>query len=187
MTSEEEVDYIRKDSIQELRESKTYLDSMDRKANKFGLSELFLGYTLKRSYTGYSYKFRFNPLQFNPVQGLHLGLKTDISYGKRENPLRWNVNGGLSYGFADKAIRYIAGGTLRLNRKDRSRFLVEFGDQVLNQNERSPDGQLLNSLWSLIYKDNFLKLYQKKYAFVEYRTELKNGTFHECKGRICPS
>ena len=181
LTSEEQVDYIRKDSIQVIRESKVYLDSMDRKSNKFGVGELFLGYTLKRSYTGYTYKFRLNPVQFNPVQGLHLGLKTDISYGKRENPLRWNVNAGLSYGFADKAIRYIAGGNLRLNRKDRSRFLVEFGDQVLNQNERSPDGELLNSYWSLKFKNNFIKLYQKKYAFVEYRTELKNGLFTNTK------
>src|SRR5690606_21053782 len=50
LTEEERIDYIRKDSLQRRRESKEYLDSVDRKANRFNPQGFLLG--------GYTYRNR---------------------------------------------------------------------------------------------------------------------------------
>jgi len=49
LTTEEENNYIRKDSIQTVRKSQVYLDSIDAKGNKFKLLKIITGYTYKNS------------------------------------------------------------------------------------------------------------------------------------------
>ena len=50
LTKEESVDYIKKDSVYEIRNSKKYLDSIDRKNNKFKILDLIEGYQYANSY-----------------------------------------------------------------------------------------------------------------------------------------
>ena len=49
LTEEENNDYLRKDSIQTLRKSKPYLDSIDRKNNKFKILKVLNGYSYQNS------------------------------------------------------------------------------------------------------------------------------------------
>ena len=47
LTVEEKTDYQKKDSLSIIRTSKPYLDSIDRKHNKFKASDIIKGYTFK--------------------------------------------------------------------------------------------------------------------------------------------
>src|SRR5690606_33461567 len=89
LTDEERVDYIRKDSLQRRRESKAYLNSFDRKANRFKPQGFLLG--------GYTYRNRaerwrisFDGLAtsvlYNPVEGL--ALNYGARYVKRVDTIR---------------------------------------------------------------------------------------------------
>ena len=49
LTAEENTDYIKKDSIYIVRNSKTYLDSIDKKNNKFKIIAIIRGYNYKNS------------------------------------------------------------------------------------------------------------------------------------------
>ena len=48
LTKEEQVDYVVKDSLQEVHKSKKYLDSLDHESNKFRPMDLFAGYATQR-------------------------------------------------------------------------------------------------------------------------------------------
>ena len=50
LTDAEVKDYIKKDSIQLVRESQPYLDSVDQAENKFKLGDILGGYTYKNSF-----------------------------------------------------------------------------------------------------------------------------------------
>lgn len=50
LTVEEQKDYIKKDSLQRLWNTKSYMDSVDRKQNKFSILKLFIGYTYENSF-----------------------------------------------------------------------------------------------------------------------------------------
>ena len=71
LTAEESIDYIKKDSIYLIRSSKTYLDSIDNKNNKFKISSLLFGYNYKNSFKKMSFNyaglFDLSSLSFNTV------------------------------------------------------------------------------------------------------------------------
>ncbi len=58
LTEEEEItNYTRKDSIQNVRESKVYMDSIDAKGNKFKIHKILTGYNYKNSYEKWSFNY----------------------------------------------------------------------------------------------------------------------------------
>src|SRR5436190_8394244 len=69
LTEEENKDYIKKDSIHTLHNSKTYLDSIDRKDNKFKFFDIIAGYSHKNSYKKEAFNYdgilNISSLNFN--------------------------------------------------------------------------------------------------------------------------
>jgi hypothetical protein len=57
-------DYHKKDSIYVVHNSKAYLDSVDRKENKFKIQDVILGYNYQNSYGKFYYSWS------NPLLGL---------------------------------------------------------------------------------------------------------------------
>ena len=77
LTTEELKDYIRRDSLETLRSSKTYLDSIDTENNKFKIINLLTGYSFKNSFKKRSFRIS-GPLEgvhFNTVQGYNVFLQ----------------------------------------------------------------------------------------------------------------
>jgi Family of unknown function (DUF5686) len=71
LTPIEQRDYVRKDSLRQIWDSKPYKDSIDRKNNKFSPFDLLTGYSWNNSWKRLSIDWppAFNWLQFNTVQG----------------------------------------------------------------------------------------------------------------------
>jgi len=76
LTEEETTNYVKKDSIQTIRKSQVYLDSIDAKGNKFKLFKIITGYTYKNSFKNWNFNYQgltnLTSFSFNTVQGYNL-------------------------------------------------------------------------------------------------------------------
>ncbi len=179
LTEEELKDYTKKDSIQTLRKSKPYLDSLDSKKNAFKLQKLLTGYSYRNSFENWrlSYAGILKLVEFNTVQGWNIA--TNLSYVKREESTRKYSAAGanFNYGFSEKKFRATAYFTTRLNEVYNSNFTLNGGSQVAQFNASQPISNFINTIASLGFKNNFMKLYEKNFIRMAYSQEATNGLF----------
>ena len=177
LTTEENTDYIKKDSIQTLRKSKTYLDSIDKKENKFHIQQVLSGYIYKNSYknTTINYNGPLTSLRFNTVQGYN--LSAGLSYTKRNLDNRTYTNFGtkFNYGFAETKLRAIADFSKKFNNHNNAFLAISAGSQVTQFNEKKPISDIVNSISTLFFKDNYMKLFDKNFVKINYSQEVVNG------------
>ncbi len=177
LTVDEEDDYRKKDSLQMIRESKHYLDSIDKRVNKFSVQNFFLlGYTYQRSYNKMTYSIKpiFNTIAYNTVEGWNVALNTD--YTKYfENKKRIDADGEVRYGLSNKHWNANASFRYLFNRFNESSIKVQGGTTVIQLNSENPISPLVNSLYTLWGEKNYMKLYEKQFGKVEYGKEWFNG------------
>ena len=181
LTEEEITNYTRKDSIQNVRESKVYLDSIDAKGNKFKIYKIITGYTYKSSFE----KWRFNydgilnigSLGFNTVQGWN--LDSGISYTTRndETGKFSSISSTFNYGLSEDRLRVIGTVYHRFNNRNNAYLSLSGGSSINQFNPNDPIMKVVNSLSSLYFKNNFMKLYNKEFAEIEGGKEISNGIF----------
>ncbi len=176
LTSEERTDYTKKDSIQILQESKPYLDSIDRGNNKFKLGDI-LGYTYQNSHKDYRVGFDIPLLgtQFNTVQGYN--TKANIFFSKNYDDFNrfFRANATLQYGFSDKRLRATGSLLYKFNSISNSFLMLSGGVSTEQFNPAEPISPLINSVSTLFFEDNYMKLYEKSYVALNYSEELFNG------------
>lgn len=181
LTDEEIGDYKRKDSIQTIRKSQVYLDSLDAKGNKFKIQKLLTGYTYRDTFhkTSYAYKgvLDLTSLGFNTVQGWN--LDSGFSYLKRneENGKYTSINSTFNYGFAEDRLRINAMVYHRFNTTNYNAISVSGGSSINQFNASNPITNLVNSVSTLFFKDNYAKYYNKEYAKIGYSQNVLNGIF----------
>ncbi|MFT5384413.1 MAG: hypothetical protein ACI8X3_001830 [Saprospiraceae bacterium] len=181
LTIEESDDYVKKDSLQEIWESKEYRDSMDRKNNKFNVMNLFFGYQYNKSFKKayFSIGSPLSTIQFNPIQGWYGNV--DILFRKvyDEHNTKWlRVNPQIQYGLSDKKWR--AGVQVEYNFSSETFSRLSFSggiDMVTQFNDNEPISPFLNTYYSLLGKKNYMRVYEKDYFNLRYRRELTNGLF----------
>lgn len=180
LTEEEATDYHRRDSIRIVRESKTYLDSVDQEKNKFEVGDLLFGYTWRNSWKrkSFTYEMPLATVQFNAVQGLALDL--DFSFEKDFDKLgnkNIDIGGKLNYGFAEEKFRASGKLTYNYDPKFNSRIRFTGGQELKQFNEAEPISTMLNTQWSLFSHQHNIRLYDKKYFKVDWGREIKNGIY----------
>ena len=177
LTTEESTDYIKKDSIQTLRKSKTYLDSIDKKGNKFSFSDILMGYTYKNSYqnTTINYSAPLTSLRFNTVQGYN--FSAGLSYAKRNPDDRTYTNFGIkfNYGLAETKLRMLADFSKKFNNHNNAFLTVAAGSEATQFNEKRPISTIVNTISTLFFKDNYMKLFDKNFVKLSYSQEVVNG------------
>lgn len=171
----EQEDYKKKDSLETVRESKSYQDSLDKISNRFKWNALLLGYTYRNSYKKYSLGFSspLNEVSFNTVEGLVLNLSLNYQKDFEENK-NLSISPTFRYGFSSQtfytklAIAYLK------DPKYFERWKVEGGRFVEQFN---PDAivPVINTSTTLYQKLNFMKLYEKTYGKVSYSREIATG------------
>lgn len=178
LTVEEEKDYYKKDSIRIVRESKPYMDSMDRKDNTFEWGDLLFGYTWQNSWKRRSYSFDspINTVQFNTVQGFSIrpGIGFTQFFDKERNK-RLSLNGHVSYGFSEKELRAAGSFSYRFNPRNFANIRIWGGRDLFQFNELEPISTLLNTSFSLFGRYNYARFFDKKYIKGQYQQEVANG------------
>lgn len=177
LTLEENEDYIKRDSIKEIRKSKKYLDSVDVAKNKFSVGDILGGYTYKNSYKKWQVDVSspLRSIRFNTVQGWNSSVNVDFTKFDRPFVRKWNVGANFNYGLSDKKLRPTVNGYYIFNYF--SRPILSFSGGITTQqfNNREPITPLFNTISSLFWERNYLKIYEKTFARASYSNEVFNG------------
>ncbi|RXG32253.1 DUF5686 and carboxypeptidase regulatory-like domain-containing protein [Leeuwenhoekiella marinoflava] len=177
LTLEERSDYVVKDSLQEIRDSKPYKDSIDGVNNKFSLADPLLGYTYNNTYERWrvGYKGPLPELRFNTVQGFN--AKAGLFYNTWTEDYKQATYANLdaNYGIDDDRLRFTGSLTKRFNRSSNRTMGLLGGTKVQQFNAREPISTLINSVATLFWERNYMKVYELDYARLFYSEELFNG------------
>ena len=176
LTLEERNDYVTKDSIQIVRESKPYLDSVDHAKNKFKIKNI-LGYTYQNSHKNYRLGYSIPPTstQFNTVQGFTIGGNVFYTKGYDDYKRYLRINTDIQYGISDDRLRASGGATYKFNSITNSYLTLYGGVTTVQFNPSNPISPLVNGVSSLFFEDNYMKIYDKSYLTINYSEELFNG------------
>jgi len=177
LSEEESADYTKKDLLQTKKKSKPYLDSIDKKKNRFHMSDVIFGYNYTNSFKKWSlnYEAPIRNLSFNTVQGWKAQI--GFSYLERDEEKRTytSLSTRFDYGFSENKLRSTLRYTRKFNNKDNS-TLTLFGGSSVNQfNAGNPISDNVNSTATLFFKNNFMKLYEKNFAAATFSREVTNG------------
>ncbi len=179
LSNEEATDYLKKDILQTKKKSQKYLDSIDNKRNEFGFMDILSGYSYSNSFKKWSINYD-GPLMstsFNTVQGWR--VNAGLSYTKRDEEKRTftRIGSRFDYGFSEEKLRATASFTHKFNNKDNSLLSVNGGSSVSQFNGNNPISNVVNSVSTLFFKNNFMKLYEKNFASVNFGREVVNGLY----------
>ena len=165
LTNEEKTDYQKKEKLAAKRESKPYLDSLDKANNKVTPVGLLLtGTNVLNRYKREFYHFDplINALQYNTVEGLV------INYGayfrKRYDTVTSKAIGfgaNVRYGFSNHLFNGNVTADLPVNTFTLS---LKAGSDIADLNYKQPISPFVNSLYTLFERQNYEKLYQKQFA-----------------------
>lgn len=179
LTQEETGDYTVKDSLQIIRKSQKYLDSVDTVKNKFTLGSLFFGYTYNNTFKEKYYTFS-TPVSntfFNTVQGWHGGFAFDYLKLSEEKGTRFNFDTGFDYGLSEKRFRPYTSISYRFNNFKRPYLQFSAGSKVTQFNANEPITQIGNTIASLFFENNLAKFYERNFSELFYSQELTNGLY----------
>ena len=177
LTNEEATDYLKKDALQTKKKSEKYLDSIDNKRNKFSFSNLISGYSYRNSFKKWSLNYD-GPLlstSFNTVQGWK--TQVGLSYLKRDEDKRTYTRIGtrFDYGFSENKLRVTANYSRRFSTTNNAFLSVNGGSSVNQFNGSNPISNLINTVSTLFFKNNFMKLYEKNFVSANFSREITNG------------
>lgn len=177
LTDEEINDYAKKDALQEKKKSKVYLDSIDKKKNKFSISDILNGYSYSNSYKKWSINYNGPALNtsFNTVQGWNTSIGLSYFKNNEDKKTYYQFGSNIAYGFSDETFRPTAYFSAKLNNKSKSFLTVFGGNSAVQFNPEEPITKLVNTVSTLFFKDNYMKLYEKNFATATFSREVFNG------------
>jgi hypothetical protein len=179
LTIEESSDYIKKDSLQTIRKSKKYMDSIDAKNNKFKFMDLIMGYDNKNTFKKHSFKYNglldLSSLSFNTVQGHSLNTGFSFKNWNEEKGKNTSINTTINYGFSEDRLRVMGEYKHQFNNQNYAVLSVSGGTKVNQFNSNEPISNFINSISTLFFRNNFIKLYNKEFLQITYSQDIANG------------
>ncbi len=180
LTAEESKEYIEKDSLQIVWRSKAYLDSLDRKSNKPGFGMLLSGYTYRKRYNKWSIKIPspLGTIAYNTVQGFYGHLEaTYAKWFTDDWKSFYDVQGQMQFGFSDQQLRGYGRFRYKFNDVNDARLEIDGGRRVQQFNHLEPVSSMINSLYSLLLRRNYAKLYERVYGEIQYSQRFLNAFY----------
>jgi hypothetical protein len=176
LTLEEKTDYQKKAVLAAKRESKPYLDSLDKVNNKFSVGKFLLGgYSHRNRYDHEYYNFNslISSVAYNTVEGLSLGYGGSFTKQIDSVNNRYlRIYGKVRYGFSNKLFNASGGVTMPVGS---ATLNLAGGSDVIDLNNREPMTSFMNTAYTLLNRQNFEKLYQKQYASATLSKRIYGG------------
>lgn len=178
LTSMELEDYTFKDSIQILKNSKPYKDSIDTARNKFSLTDPIFGYSWQNSTTNQVSGFTgLTDVNYNTVQGFN--IKSDVYFTQKDTTGTyrnyWELRSYLDYGFSEEKLRVYGSFVKKFNNFSKPFLSFSGGTKLEEVNSTNPINERLSSITSIFFERNYLKLYEKIFGKATYSQEIFNG------------
>jgi hypothetical protein len=178
LTAEERDDYAVKNLLEQQRNTKAYMDSIDKATNKFGWISPILGYTYRNTYEKWQISFTgiARRLAFNTVQAYFLA--PGVAFTKfHDNNTYTTFGTDLNYGFAEKRFRATGFITHKFNNFSKRIVTVSGGSSIEQFNPERPINKIVNSIATLFFRDNYMKLFDNNFLRVNYEEEVVNGLY----------
>ena len=187
LTDEESENYFKKNKLQIKRESRVYKDSIDAKKNKFSFDQILTGYKYQNTFKKYSVAFDgiidLSSFNYNTVQGYD--LKTNFTYKKwhqEEDEAEFSsFQTNLDYGFSEQRLRVFGLYNHRFNAQNYANLTISGGSKVNQFNGNNPITPFINTISTLFFRDNYMKLYDLTFAEITYCQDIANGIFMTSK------
>ena len=166
LTGEEQTDYVNKDKLARKRESKQYLDSLDKANNEVKpMGMLLTGVDVRNRYKkeNFHYDGLLGSALYNTVEGF--AINYGVSYSKVIDTLNnrsLQLDGHVRYGFSNHLLNGTAGAAIPVDQ--RFTLGIRGGSDITDLNNQQPVSTLVNSLYSLFERQNYQKLYQKQFV-----------------------
>lgn len=178
LTSLELKDYSFKDSIQTLKNSQVYKDSVDTARNKFELTDPLFGYAWQNSTTNREAGFTgLTDVNYNTVQGFN--IKSDVYFRQKDTSgtyrKYWEAKAFLDYGFSENKLRAYGQFTKKFNNFSKPYLSISGGAKVEEINSTNPINERLSTIASIFFERNYLKLYEKLFGKATYSQDVFNG------------
>ncbi|WP_336514061.1 DUF5686 and carboxypeptidase regulatory-like domain-containing protein [Pollutibacter soli] len=177
LLDEEVVDFRRKDSLEKQRQDPKYLDSLDRRQNKLTFSGLVLnGQTFQRRSKNRSFEYDpvLKSVSFNTVEGLSVqtsGTFTKDWTGRKS----LSITPVLRYGFSNKHFNAFFISSYRFGNKLRNSVSFSGGKRIYQFNNDNPIPQVINTFSTLFDGNNFMKIYEARFASIGYSKAFGEG------------
>jgi hypothetical protein len=183
---EEKKDFAFRDSAyKRLRDSgytRTNVDSMNKKRKPVKPTQVLLGGFQRQHYsTNGTTTYRFNgivrELEYNTVEGLTIKAVQSLTINPKRGKTIVDLGLNARYGVSNEHLNAFGGITLRPRSESfRNRYLyVSGGKRVEQINHDNPITPLVNSVYTLLYKRNYLKIYENRFGSVTYNNSFENG------------
>jgi len=182
LSDEESKHYFKSDSTYAAEHTPAYLDSIHRVENKIDLSKIF--------FTGYSYSkhtetntnyLSFSPLLFSTGFNTVEGLYFDVNLRKGSYNVDYNqpsfIALNLRYGLANKNFSPGITGYKTINSFNSLGYGYKLGRFVAQYNNANPINGIINAAYTLLDRQNFMKIYQIEVAQIYLDKELLNGLY----------
>ncbi|GAB4245086.1 MAG: DUF5686 and carboxypeptidase regulatory-like domain-containing protein [Ekhidna sp.] len=177
LTKVEVQDYKVKDSIRLVKESVPYKDSVDAERNKLTVGNVFLsGYThynsVSESY--WSLPAVIGIFQFNTVEGFVPEIQPTIWFQEKEQTKYW-IRPSVRYGFSNERFNAKLEASYRKLDRKFTRYYFGGGRYTSQFDETEAITPFINSWITLIGGDNYMKIFEKSFAYGRFQQEVKNG------------
>jgi hypothetical protein len=178
LSDDEKISFTQKDSIEIVRNTPEYKDSVRQANRKFKFKYLLSGKTYRYKEENATFTtpglFAFDKISYNTVQGFT--FDAPFSYTKKDSLGHYfELRSTPSYAFSREHLDFTLGSSYRYNGLKRAWIAFEAGSKAVDFNEDSGINPMLNMMTSLYYKDNYLKLYDKNYVSIWHESDLANG------------
>ena len=179
LTLEESTDYTKKDSLLTIRQSRKYTDSIDAKNNKFKISSVLAGYDYKNTFEKYSFSYEgllnVPSFSYNTVQGFNLDTGFSFKKWNDEKGKSTTISTTFNYGFSDQRFRAVGEFSHKFNNINFATIGISGGTKVAQFSSAEPISKFVNSISTLFFRDNYMKLYNLEFAQINYSQDILNG------------
>ena len=182
---DEKKDYAFKDSVSKaFRDSfsRRNIDSLRKNRKPIALKNFFIGGVQRNSYSTNAFlTYRIKPLltqlEYNTVEGLAIKLDQSLEVRPRKGGLNYELGLDSRYGISNHHVNSFISLAIQ-PKKDRHlqrQFLISGGKRLSQFNRDNPIDAFSNTFYTLLYKENYIKLYENWFGRMNYKTRLDNG------------
>ncbi len=150
-----------------------------KKKNPFfrGIKDVTMGKTWSDT-SGFSFRFggliNMENLTFNTVDGFVYG--TDFRFNKRwKNGNTFTLTPDLKWAFSRENLLWRVNGNYNFSRENQRSINFRTGITSMDMSNGGQINPFLNSVSSLFFRNNYLRLYESRFVAAGYRTRIANG------------
>lgn len=162
--------------------SRYHLDSLRRKPQKVKVTDILMNtwghnWYFKRDTVIASHSFSMrsliSALSYNTVEGLAVNLQPSLIFSLPGNK-RLQMSNVIRYGFSNthlNAYTFLTYGGSRRGGNNGNIWTLGGGKRISQFNREGPIGPVTNSLYTLLVKENYMKLYENRFGSLGFHRQ----------------